>query len=133
MNGRNPIFIHYVHDMDRARRFYEFVFDVVPSFASAGWTTLDFGSFELALHILAPGHDEEAPLPHAGMNLEVDRIEDMQALVEEAGGRMTELREPAPRVPARVATFRDPEGNGFELRQSVPPSRSRGARPGPGV
>jgi predicted enzyme related to lactoylglutathione lyase len=120
MRGRNPIFIHYVHDMDRARRFYASVFDVAPSLASKGWTTVDFGAFELALHILAPGHDEEAPLPHAGLNLEVDRIEDMQARIEQAGGRMIELREPSLRVPARVATFQDSEGNGFELRQSVP-------------
>jgi predicted enzyme related to lactoylglutathione lyase len=46
MNARKPIFIHYVHDMARARRFYESVFDVVPSFASKGWTTLAFGPFE---------------------------------------------------------------------------------------
>jgi len=119
MNCRKPIFIHYVHDMDRARRFYETVFDVSPSFASTGWTTLSFGSFELALHILSPSIVEEAPLPHAGLNLEVDLIEDMQARIERGGGTMTELREATRRVPDRVATFRDTEGNGFELRQHV--------------
>src|SRR5438477_12485581 len=119
MNGRKPIFIHYVHDMRRARRFYESVFDVSSSFASPGWTTLDFGSFELALHILSPGHMDEAPLPHAGLNLEVDLIEEMQTLIEKGGGQMIELREANSRVPDRVATFRDPEGNGFELRQHV--------------
>ena len=119
MRGRKPIFIHYVHDMQRSRRFYESVFDVVPSFASRGWTTLDFGSFELALHILSPGDTDEAPMPHAGLNLEVDRIEDMQALVERHGGKLTELREANARVPDRVATFVDTEGNGFELRQYV--------------
>ena len=40
--------------MDRARRLYETVFEVSPAFASKGWTTLNFGSFELALHILSP-------------------------------------------------------------------------------
>jgi predicted enzyme related to lactoylglutathione lyase len=119
MNGRKPIFIHYVYDMARARRFYESVFDVSSSFESSGWSTLDFGSFELALHILSPGDMEEAPLPHAGLNLEVDLIEPMQAVIEKNGGTMTQLREPAPNVPARVATFRDPDGNGFELRQQV--------------
>lgn len=119
MKSRNPIFIHYVHDMERARRFYESVFDVSPTFASRGWTTLGFGAFELALHVLAPGHTDEAPLPHAGLNLEVDRIEDMQALIEDAGGELIELREATRHVPDRVATFRDPEGNGFELRQHV--------------
>ena len=82
MKARRPIFIHYVHDMGRARAFYESVFDIVPSFASRGWTTLDFGSFELALHILAPGHTDEAPLPHAGLDLEVDAIEQMQVAIE---------------------------------------------------
>ena len=119
MMGRNPIFIHYVHDMDRARRFYESVFDVSPSFASRGWTTLRFGTFDLALHILSPGHVEEAPIPHAGLNLEVDRIEDMQARIETHGGALIELREATRHIPDRVATFRDPEGNGFELRQRV--------------
>jgi predicted enzyme related to lactoylglutathione lyase len=119
MNGRKPIFIHYVHDMKRARKFYESVFDVSPSFASGGWTTLNFGSFELALHILSSGDMYEAPLPHAGLNLEVDRIEEMQTRIEQNGGRIIELREADSQVPDRVATFRDTEGNGFELRQHV--------------
>lgn len=119
VNCRKPIFIHYVHDMDRARRFYETVFEVVPSFASRGWTTLSFGSFELALHILSPSSVEEAPLPHAGLNLEVDLIEAMQDRILGSGGTMIELREATRNVPDRVATFRDTEGNGFELRQHV--------------
>lgn len=120
MRGRNPIFIHYVHDMGRARRFYESVFDVSPSFASPGWTTLSFGSFELALHILSPGHMEEVPLPNAGLCLEVDSIEYMQELIERNGGKMTDLREPEPpQVPPRVGSFLDSEGNGFDLRQYV--------------
>ena len=129
MRGRRPIFIHYVHDMRRARAFYESVFEVSPSFASRGWTTLDFGAFELALHILAPGHTEEAPIPHAGLNLEVDLIEEMQTRIDASGGRMVELREPQGIVRVRVATFVDCEGNGFELRQrvGVPRSTSRAA------
>jgi predicted enzyme related to lactoylglutathione lyase len=119
MRGRKPIFIHYVYDMARARRFYESVFEVAPSFASSGWTTLNFGSFELALHILAPGFAPEAPLPHAGLTLEVDRLEEMQVLVEQNGGTMIELREPQPHVPVRIARFSDPDGNGFELRQQM--------------
>ena len=119
MKVRKPVFIHYVHDMRRARSFYETVFEVLPTFASRGWTTLGFGSFELALHILSPGHFAEAPLPHAGLNLEVDLIEEMQQRIEQCGGVMTELREAQVNVPDRVATFKDPEGNGFELRQHV--------------
>ena len=119
MRGRKPIFIHYVHDMRRARSFYETVFEVAPTFASRGWTTLGFETFELALHILSPGHVEEAPMPHAGLNLEVDLIEEMRKRIEQHGGIMTELREAQANVPDRVATFKDPEGNGFELRQHV--------------
>jgi predicted enzyme related to lactoylglutathione lyase len=123
MRGRNPIVIHYVHDMERAKRFYVGVFDVVPSFESGGWTTLDFGVIELALHILYPrSPDPEAPLPHAGLNLEVDDIEAVQRDIERFGGCMLELREPEGGVPVRVATFRDSEGNGFELRQTPRPS-----------
>ncbi len=115
---RNPIVIHYVHDMERAKAFYTSVFEVEPLFESPGWTTLDFGPIELALHILYPNSSEpEAPLPHAGLNLEVDNIEEVQARVEERGGALTELREPSGGVPVRVATLRDSEGNGFELRQ----------------
>ena len=113
MKGRNPYVIHYVHDMGRARRFYMEVFGVEPSFESEGWTTLDFGSFQLALHTAG----EEGPLPYAGLVLEVDCIEEIQADVERLGGRMLELLEPREGVPVRVASFQDCEGNGFDLRQ----------------
>ena len=118
MKARNPIVIHYVHDMARARDFYGAVFDVAPLFESPGWSTLDFGAIELALHILHPQSNEpEAPIPHAGLNFEVDDIEEMQARIEAQGGALIELREPSGGVPVRVASFRDCEGNGFELRQ----------------
>jgi len=117
MNAREPFIIHYVHDMQRAIRFYTQVFEVDINFESPGWSTLDFGVIELALHILAPGHDDEAPLPHAGLNLLVDHIESHQTRIEAEGGRLTELREPDDFVPVRVASFVDSEGNGFELRQ----------------
>jgi len=55
MKCRNPIMIHCVHDMKRAIGFYAKVFDVQTRFVSSGWTTLDFGAIELALHILYPG------------------------------------------------------------------------------
>ena len=118
MKARNPIVIHYVHDMHRAKNFYMTVFDVKPTFESPGWTQLDFGAIELALHILDPDSSEaEGPLPHAGLNLEVDHIEVLQQDIERLGGKLIELREPSGGVPVRVATFQDCEGNGFELRQ----------------
>lgn len=118
MRVRNAIVIHYVHDMERAKRFYREAFDVIADFESPGWTTLDLGSIKLALHILYPGsRDPEAPLPHAGLNLQVDDIEAVVRDVDRLGGRLIELREPGGGVPDRVATFVDCEGNGFELRQ----------------
>lgn len=117
MRARNPIVIHYVYDMDRAKTFYIEAFDVNPLFESSGWTTLDFGNIELALHILPESGGEDAPIPHAGLNLEVDNIEEIQADVERLGGQLLELREPEGNVPVRVAMFKDSEGNGFELRQ----------------
>lgn len=118
MKGRNPMVIHYVHEMERAKAFYCSVFEVKPSFESPGWTQLDFGAIELALHILQPSSkDPEAPLPHAGLNMEVNNIEELQADIERLGGRLLELREPQGGVPVRVASFQDCEGNGFELRQ----------------
>ena len=118
MNATNPLVIHYVHDMSRATNFYSNVFDTNTNFASPGWTTLDFDPIELALHILHPDSQEpERPLPHAGLNLEVDSIEAHQTKIENHGGRLVELREPDDFVPVRVASFVDSEGNGFELRQ----------------
>ena len=117
MKTKNPIVIHYVHDMDRAKNFYMNAFDVEPSFESPGWTTLDFGAIQLALHILPAGDD--GPLPNAGLNFEVEHIEEIQANIEKHGGRMIELHEARAGeidIP-RVGCFQDTEGNGFELRQ----------------
>ena len=116
MRAQSPIVIHYVDDMPRAIAFYSGVFGVKTLFESPGWTTLDFGAIEMALHITHPSGDEH-PLPHAGINFLVDHIETVQADIERLGGRLTELREPTGIVPVRVASFRDSEGNGFELRQ----------------
>lgn len=116
MKAREPLVIHYVHDMERAKSFYHEVFEAEVLSSSPGWTELNFGDIVLALHIL--GHEMgESPIPHAGINFMVDNIEEMQARVEQHGGEMWELREPDDFVPVRVASFRDPEGNGFELRQ----------------
>ncbi len=115
MKAKNPIVIHYVYEMNRAKDFYMKAFDVKPSVESPGWTMLDFGAIQLALHILPS--DDEGPLPHAGLNLEVNHIEEIQADIEQLGGRLIELIEPRGRVSDRVARFQDCEGNGFELRQ----------------
>ena len=63
MNATQPLFIHYVFNMSRAIEFYRQVFDVELLSESPGWSTLDCGSFELALHILSPQHQTENPIP----------------------------------------------------------------------
>ena len=72
MRCKNPMVIHYVHDMDRAKEFYVKSFQVSPLMESDGWTTLDLDSIVLALHILPAGSD--GVLPNAGLCLEVRSI-----------------------------------------------------------
>ena len=122
MEARSPLFIHYVADMERAIRFYTGVFKAPVAFRSPGWTTLEFEGFQLALHIWPADRLKEALLPNAGLCLLVDSIEDFQQAIESRGGSMDSLREPEENVPVRVGSFRDPEGNGFDLRQEVRPA-----------
>ncbi|MEM7219635.1 MAG: VOC family protein [Pseudomonadota bacterium] len=116
--ANDPLMIHYVHDMQRALRFYRDVFEVDATFESPGWSTLDFGSITLALHILSP-QTPESVLPHAGISFRVEQIEPVQARIERGGGRLVTLREPNEHVPVRVASFLDSEGNSFDLRQDA--------------
>ena len=124
MKAHSPLFIHYVHDMQRAIDFYGAVFELSAEFESPGWTVFKFDAFDLALHILAPGQEDESVLPNAGLNLLVDSIERFSEVIQRSGGKLRELREPDEFVPVRVASFFDTEGNGFELRQ-VPGTDAR--------
>ena len=81
VNARDPMVIHYVEDMDRAIKFYRDGLELTLASQSPGWTTFRCGEFTLALHILFP-NSEEAPLPHAGLNFEV----------ESRGGKTDRLR-----------------------------------------
>ena len=118
MRAHAPLVIHYVHDMHRAHTFYETTLGLTPDTRSDGWSTLKCGELVVALHIV--GDDpEEGPLPHAGLNLQVD---DLDAAVDElqaGGGTVQRIREAGAGVPVRLAEVRDPEGNGFQLRQWV--------------
>ena len=109
--------IHYVSDMNRAKAFYAEVFDAPTLVESPGWTTLDLGGMELALHIAAESEIDNSLMPQAGLNVEVDSIEDVLPDIERLGGTLVELREPQVGIPVRLASFKDCEGNGFELRQ----------------
>lgn len=118
MRAHNPLVIHYIHDMDRACKFYHETLGLTPDTRSAGWSTFTCGELLVALHIVEED-DEERPLPHAGLNLQVD---DLDAAVEElkaGGGTVRQLREAGGGVPVRLAEVTDTEGNSFELREFV--------------
>ena len=117
--AKNPMVIHYVSDMTRAKTFYSNVFDAPILVDSPGWSTLDIGGMELALHISRESEIGERLIPQAGLNIEVENIEDVLPDVEQFGGQLIELREPGANIPVRLASCKDSEGNGFELRQTV--------------
>ena len=119
MKAKNPMVIHYVSDMARAKTFYSNVFDAPILVDSPGWSTLDIGGMELALHISSESEIGERLIPQAGLNIEVDSIEEVLPVINRFGGRLIELREPSPNIPIRLASCKDSEGNGFELRQTV--------------
>jgi len=118
LRASNPMVVHYVRDMAGAVTFYRDVFAADVQFESSGWSTLDFGGLILALHGLGAS-STEGPLPHAGLNLQVDDLDAMIERVVAAGGARHWLREPAPGVPVRLAGCADPDGNHFELREQV--------------
>ncbi len=117
--AKNPMVIHYVFDMARAKTFYSQVFDAPILVDSPGWSTLDVGGMELALHISSEAEIGERLIPQAGLNIEVDSIEEVLPAIIRFGGRLVELREPSGNIPVRLASCKDSEGNGFELRQPV--------------
>ncbi|MYD27571.1 MAG: hypothetical protein F4X03_01440 [Dehalococcoidia bacterium] len=123
MRVRNPMVIHYVRDMDRACAFYRDTLGLpeepTPGSGSSGWNTFRCDGLIVALHILPAEGAHEGPLPHAGLNLQVDDLDSAVAEVRAAGGTVRAVQEAGGGVPVRVAEVTDPDGNGFELRQHV--------------
>ena len=123
MRPHSPMVIHYVRDMERACAFYREVLGLTdsptPGSGSPGWNTFHCDGLIIALHILPAGESAEGPMPHAGLNLEVDDLDAALAELQAAGGELRALHEAGGGVPVRVAEVTDPDGNGFELRQVV--------------
>ncbi|MCB1694376.1 MAG: VOC family protein [Pseudomonadales bacterium] len=118
MQVKDPLFILYVRDMDRAVAFWRDTFELEVTQHTPGWSMLRCGGATIALHIL--GRDSsETVAPHAGVNLHVDDLDAGIASVLAAGGEHIVTREPTSFVPVRMCELRDTEGNGFELRQFV--------------
>ncbi len=115
---RNLMVIRYVHDMARAYDFHEKGLGLTPIATSPGWSMLACGDALVGLHGIYPGVDER-PVPYAGLNLEVDALDEAVARAVAAGAVLVEIREPEPQVPVRLAVLTDPDGNGVELRQQM--------------
>ena len=115
--------IHYVRDMERACAFYRDTLGLpeepTPGSGSPGWNTFRCDGLVVALHILPAQGSREAPLPHAGLNLQVDDLDAALAEIRDAGGTVRAVQEAGVVVAVRVAEVADPDGNGFELRQHV--------------
>ena len=120
MHASNVMVIHYVYDMSRAIAFYRDALGLPIISESAGWSMLSCGDAIVALHILDSGMSE-GPTLHAGLCLQVEKLEPAIEDIRQAGGILrTTIREAEPpRVPVRVAEVQDSEGNAFELREYV--------------
>lgn len=118
MKTSNPMFILYVHDMDRAVTFYRDTFDLDVVQQTPGWSMLRIGDTTIALHMIFPG-SAETTTQHAGLNLQVEDLDIAIGEVLAAGGEHIVTREPDDFVPVRMCELKDPEGNGIELRQFV--------------
>ena len=118
MQVKDPLFILYVRDMNRALAFYRDTFDLEVLQHTPGWSMLRCGGATIALHILSK-NSTESVAPHAGLNLHVDDLDTGIKAVIDAGGEHLITREATDFVPVRMCEVRDTEGNGFELRQFV--------------
>ena len=118
MDAKDPMFILYVHDMDRAVAFYEKSFGLPVLQHTPGWSMLRCGRATIALHILSQTSNESTSR-HAGLNLQVDDLDAAIETVVAEGGEHIITREPTRFVPVRMCELRDTEGNGIELRQHV--------------
>ena len=126
MKVKDPLFILYVYDMDRALNFYRDTFELEVVQHTPGWSMLRCAGATIALHILSTVSTESV-LPHAGLNLHVADLDAGIEAVVAGGGEHIETREPTDFVPVRMCELRDTEGNGFELRQFVGEGRDLAA------
>ena len=85
MQVKDPLFIIYVHDMERAITFYQSAFELELVQHTPGWSMFRFGGSIIALHIIFPGSAEET-IPHAGISFHVDDLEQGISEVINAGG-----------------------------------------------
>ena len=118
MAPRALMIVRYVYDMARAVAFHRDGLGLTLIAQSSGWSMLACGDALVGLHGIY-GSVSERPIPYAGLNLQVDHLETAVARAVEHGAVLVDLREPdRPGLP-RLAVLTDPDGGGFELRQTL--------------
>lgn len=115
---RNLMIVLYVPDMDAAVRFYRDGLGLDLVAQRPGWSMLGCGDAIVGLHGIYRGVIE-APVPHAGLNLQVDDLEAAIAQAVAHGATHVATREPDRAGLPRLGVMLAPDGNGFELRQVV--------------
>lgn len=105
-------FMHMVHDMDRAIRFYRDVLGLTVQFESPEWTELGFGDAVVALHGGRKGG--EAP---TGLSIQVASLDKACREVAAGGGRVVTPPHARPGEPIRLAEVVDTEGNVFSMSE----------------
>ena len=117
--------IHYIDDMSQGLAFYE-ALGLESTSTSPGWSTLQVvPGLELALHTgKAPRPDEPHPFDAmtTALSLSVDDLEPYCQRITAAGGQVHRILEPREHIPVRMALVSDPDGNGFQINQFVPPA-----------
>jgi catechol 2,3-dioxygenase-like lactoylglutathione lyase family enzyme len=114
----NLMVVRYVHDMGRAVAFHRDGLGLALIAESPGWSMFACGDAIVGLHAIYAGVSER-PTPYAGLNLEVDELDAAVAKAVRHGAKLVEVREPEAGVPVRLGVLLDPDGGGFELRQTA--------------
>jgi len=115
---KDPLFILYVHDMDRALKLYRDTFDFEAVQRMPVWSMLRCRGANIALQLLSKDSTKSVAL-HAGHYLHAEDLDAGIIAVCEAGGEHIVTRKATDVIPVRKCELRDNERNGFELRQLV--------------
>jgi predicted enzyme related to lactoylglutathione lyase len=118
MKTRSPLLMHDVRDMDRAWTFYHDILGMEEDLRTPGLSFLKCGGLRVGLHTFDDSM-AEGPLPHAGLNLQVDDLDTAVEEIRASEGTVKVVRPVGGGHPVRIAEIADPDGNGIELRQEL--------------
>jgi len=111
--------ILYTPDVPKAAAFYRDSMGLDLAEQWDGWARLARNRVYPALHSLH-GAMSEHQVPFAGLNLQVEDLDEFIARAEAGGAELIKIREPERGALIRLGVMRDPDGNGFELHQRMP-------------